>query len=68
MAAKADKWRARAVTAAVHIQRHARGFAARFYFGRLLGRVLLEQRAANVIIQAAMRYSVAAAAARLGSE
>jgi hypothetical protein len=56
MAAKADKWRARAVTAAVHIQRHARGFAARFYFGRLLGRVLLEQRAANVIVQAAMRW------------
>ena len=56
-AAMVGNWQARANDAAVHVQRHARGFAARqYYFGRVLGRAIVEQRAANAIVQAALRW------------
>ena len=58
----ADKWRARADAAAAHIQRHARGWAAReFLYGRLMGRELME--AAATTLQRAWRGFAERAAA-----
>ena len=58
----ADKWRARADAAAAHIQRHARGWAAReFFCGRLLARELME--AASMTLQHAWRAFAERAAA-----
>ena len=68
----ADKWRARADAAAAHIQRHARGWAAReFFCGRLLARELME--AAAMTLQHAWRAfaertAAAAAEARMMEE